>query len=69
MFVSTGQGPYRFVGVVFKETLADARKKLAQALGVTFPPFEDALRSNPGAFLIEYNRKQSKLYCVQYRYP
>ncbi len=67
IFVSTGDSRYSFVGVVFKEKLADARKKLAQTPGVTFLPFEDALRSSLGAFLVEYNRKETKLYCVKYR--
>lgn len=68
VFVSTGDSRYAFLGVVFNEKLADARRKLLENQGVAFMPFGDALRSPPGAFLIEYNRTRTKLYCVKYRF-
>jgi hypothetical protein len=69
MFVSLENSRYAFLGVVFKEKLADARKKLLEGKGLAFAPYagETVLRSALGAFLIEYNKTQTKLYCVKYR--
>ena len=69
MFVSLETSRYAFLGVVFKEKLADARKKLLEAKGAVFLPYagETVLRSPPGSFLIQYDTSQTKLYCVKYR--
>ena len=70
IFVSTEGSRYAFVGVVFKENLTSAKKKMLEAKGIAYLPFssETVLRSAQGSFLIEYNNTtQSKLYCVKHR--
>lgn len=69
IFVSTEDSRYAFLGVVFKENLTAAKKKLLEMKGIAYLPFpgETALRSAQGGFLIEYNTTQSKLYCVKHR--
>jgi hypothetical protein len=69
IFVSTEDSRYAFLGVVFKENLTSARKKMLETKGMVYLPFssETVLRSVQGSFLIEYNTTQSKLYCVKHR--
>lgn len=69
IFVSTEGSQYAFVGVVFKENLTLAKKKILETKGMDYLPFsgETVLRSAQGSFLIEYNTTQSKLYCVKHR--
>lgn len=69
IFVSTEGGRYAFLGVVLKEELSSARKKMLEAKGAAYLPFsgETVLRSAQGGFLTEYGATQSKLYCVKNR--
>lgn len=69
IFVSTEDSRYAFLGVVFKENLTAARKKMQDLKGINFLPFsgETVLRSAQGSFLLEYNNTQSKLYCLKHR--
>ncbi len=69
IFVSTEGSRYAFLGVVFKESLTEARKKMQDLKGISFLPFsgETVLRSAQGSFLLEYNNTQSKLYCLKHR--
>lgn len=69
IFVSTEGSRYAFLGVVFKENLTVAKKKMLETKGMSYLPFsgETVLRSAQGGFLIEYNTTQSKLYCVKHR--
>ncbi|HUW50583.1 MAG TPA: hypothetical protein VMV75_06175 [Sulfuricella sp.] len=69
IYVSTEDSRYSFLGVIFRETLDSARKKMLEMKGVEFLPFSGntVLRSAQGSFLIEYNTTQSKLYCVKDR--
>lgn len=69
IFVSVEGSRYAFIGVVVKEKLEDVAKKLREEKGIRFDPYEgpDVLRSPEGAFLIRYNRTQSKLYCARHR--
>lgn len=69
IFVSTEDSRYSFLGVIFRETLDSARKKMLEMKGIEYLPFsgDKALRSAQGSFLIEYNTTQSKLYCVVHR--
>lgn len=74
IFVSVDGSHYAFVGVVLKEKLEDAAKKMLER-GIRFEPYApqgevaspDVLRSPEGAFLIRYNTNQSKLYCAKHR--
>ena len=69
IFVSTEDSRYAFLGVVVRENLADARKKMQDLKGIAFLPFsgESVLRSAQGSFLIEYSNGQAKLYCAKHR--
>lgn len=69
IFVSVEDSRYVFLGVVFRENLAAARKKMLDLKGIAFLPFsgEAVLRSAQGSFLIEYDKTQTKLYCVKHR--
>lgn len=69
IYVSTEASRYNFLGVVFREKLPDARKKMLEAKGIDYQPFsgDTVLRSAPGSFLIEYDKTQTKLYCVKHR--
>ena len=69
IFVSADGSRYAFLGVVFKENLTAARKKMQDLKGISFLPFscETVLRSAQGSFLLEYNNTQSKLYCLKHR--
>ncbi len=69
IFVSIDGSRYAFIGVVVKEKLEDVAKKLREEKGIRFDPYAgpDVLRSPEGAFLIRYNRTQSKLYCARHR--
>ncbi len=75
IFVSVDSVRYTFIGVVFKEKLEDAAKKLREERGIRFEPYAppderaspDVLRSPAGAFLIRFNTTQSKLYCARHR--
>lgn len=69
IFVSTEDSRYAFIGVVLRETLENARKKMQDIRGVAFLPFsgDNVLRSANGSFLIDYSNGQSKLYCVKHR--
>lgn len=75
IFVSVDGSRYAFLGVVLKEKLEVATKKLLELKGIRFEPYAPigevagphVLRSPEGAFLIRYNRTQSKLYCAKHR--
>ncbi len=69
IFVSVADTRYNFIGLVLKEKLEDARKKLLEQKSVRFDPYDgpDVLRSPEGAFLIRYDSKFSKLYCARHR--
>jgi hypothetical protein len=69
IYVSTEASRYNFLGVVFREKLPDAKKKMVELKGIDYLPFsgESVLRSAPGSFLIEYDKVQTKLYCVKHR--
>lgn len=69
IYVSTEDSRYSFLGVIFREPLDSARKKMLEMKGIEFRPFssDKVLRSVQGSFLIEYNKTQSKLYCVKHR--
>lgn len=69
IFVSVEDSRYGFLGLVLKEKLEDAQKKLLTQKGVRFDPYDgpDVLRSPEGAFLIRYGAKESKLYCARHR--
>jgi len=69
IYVSTESSRYAFLGVIFKEKLDIARKKMLELKGVSFLPFsgDTVLRSALGSFLIEYDKTKTKLYCVKHR--
>ena len=75
IFVSVDGSRYAFIGVILKEKLEVATKKLLDLKGLRFEPYAPmgevagphVLRSPEGAFLIRYNRTQSKLYCAKHR--
>jgi hypothetical protein len=69
IFVSVDGSRYAFLGVVLKERLEDAAKKLLEQKGIRFDRDSgpDVLRSPEGTFLIRYNKTQSKLYCAKHR--
>jgi len=68
LFVSTEGGRHAFLGVVLKEKLDAAQKKLLAEKGITFSPYggKTMLRSPSGSILIEYDQSRSKLYCDKY---
>ena len=69
IYVSTEGSNYAFLGVIFKEKLDVARKKMQEVRGISYLPFsgDSVLRSAQGSFLIEYDNTKTKLYCVKYR--
>ena len=69
IYVSTESSRYAFLGVIFKENLDTARKKMLEIKGVSYLPFssDTVLRSAQGSFLIEYDKTKTKLYCVKHR--
>jgi hypothetical protein len=69
IYVSTEDSNYAFLGVIFKEKLDVARKKMLEVRGVSYHPFsgDTVLRSAQGSFLIEYDNTKTNLYCVKYR--
>lgn len=69
IYVSTEDSRYLFLGVIFRESLDSARKKILAMKGIEFLPFtgDTVLRSAQGSFLIEYDNSQTKLYCVKHR--
>ncbi|GAO35609.1 hypothetical protein SCT_1000 [Sulfuricella sp. T08] len=69
IYVSTESSRYAFLGVIFKENLDTARKKMLDIKGVSYLPFsgDTVLRSAQGSFLIEYDNTKTKLYCVKHR--
>ncbi|MDD5241407.1 MAG: hypothetical protein PHG47_06765 [Sulfuricella sp.] len=69
IFVSTEDSRYLFLGVIFRETLDSARKKMLEMEGIEYLPFSGnkVLRSAQGSFLVEYDNNQTKLYCVKHR--
>jgi len=69
IYVSTESSRYVFLGVIFKEKLDTARKKMLEIRGVSYLPFsgDTVLRSAHGSFLIEYDKTKTKLYCVKHR--
>jgi len=69
IYVSVESSRYAFLGVIFKEKLDIARKKMLEIRGVTYLPFsgDTVLRSAQGSFLIEYDKTKTKLYCVKHR--
>lgn len=69
IFVSVEETRYGFLGLVLKEKLEDAQKKLLEQKSIRFAPYDgpDVLRSPEGAFLIRYGAKESKLYCARHR--
>lgn len=69
IYVSTEDSRYLFLGVIFREPLDSARKKMLAMKGIEFLPFngDTVLRSAQGSFLIEYDNSQTKLYCVKHR--
>ncbi len=69
IYVSTEGSRYAFIGVVLREKIDSARKKMLELRGVSFQPVsgDDVLRSAQGSFLIDYNNGESKLYCVKNR--
>ena len=69
IYVSTESNSYAFLGVVFKEKLDTAKKKMLEIRGVSYLPFsgDTVLRSAQGSFLIEYDKTKTKLYCVKHR--
>ena len=69
IYVSTESSRYAFLGVVFKEKLDDAKKKMLEIRNTAFLPFsgDTSLRSAQGSFLIEYDKTKTKLYCVKHR--
>lgn len=69
IYVSTEDSRYLFLGVIFRESLDSARKKILAMKGIEFLPFtgDTVLRSAQGSFLIEYDNGQTKLYCVKHR--
>lgn len=69
IFVSTDDSPYRFLGVVFREKIAAARKKMQEVADTKFMPFpsETVLRSAQGSFLVELDAGRSRLTCVKNR--
>lgn len=69
IFVSVDDTRYGFIGLVLKDKLEDAQKKLLEQKSIRFEPYDgpDVLRSPEGAFLIRYAGKQSKLYCARHR--
>jgi hypothetical protein len=68
IYVSTESSRYAFLGVIFKEKLDDAKKKMLTR-GVSYLPFpgDTVLRSAQGSFLIEYDKTKTKLYCVKHK--
>jgi len=69
IYVSTESSRYAFLGVIFKEKLDTAKKKMLEIRGVSYLPFsgDTVLRSAQGSFLIEYDKTKTKLYCVKHR--
>jgi len=69
IYVSTESSRYAFLGVVFKEKLDAARKRMLELRGVRYLPFsgDAVLRSAQGSFLIEYDKTKTKLYCVKHK--
>lgn len=69
IYVSTESSRYAFLGVILKEKLDTARKKMLEIRGISYLPFsgDAVLRSAQGSFLIEYDNTKTKLYCVKYR--
>ena len=69
IYVSTESSRYAFLGVVFKEKLDAAKKKMLEIRGVGYLPFsgDTVLRSAQGSFLIEYDKTKTKLYCVKHK--
>jgi hypothetical protein len=69
IFVSVDSSRYAFLGVVLKEKLEEAAKNILEQKGIRFDRYSspDVLRSPEGAFLIRYNKTQSKLYCAKHR--
>lgn len=69
IYVSTESSRYAFLGVIFKEKLDTARKKMLENRGVSYHPFsgDTVLRSAQGSFLIEFDKTKTKLYCVKHR--
>jgi len=69
IYVSTESSSYAFLGVIFKEKLDVARKKMLEVRGVSYLPFsgDAVLRSAQGSFLTEYDNTKTKLYCVKHR--
>lgn len=69
IYVSTESSRYAFLGVVFKEKLDIAKKKMLEIRNTNFLPFsgDTVLRSAQGSFLIEYDKTKTKLYCVKHR--
>jgi hypothetical protein len=69
IYVSTESSRYAFLGVIFKEKLDIAKKKMLDVRGVSYLPFsgDAVLRSAQGSFLIEYDKTKTKLYCVKHR--
>ncbi|MFA7239477.1 MAG: hypothetical protein WC091_05135 [Sulfuricellaceae bacterium] len=75
IFVSVDGSRYAFLGVILKEKLEDAAKKLLELRGLRFEPYAPmgevagphVLRSPEGAFLIRYDTTHSKLYCAKHR--
>jgi hypothetical protein len=69
IYVSTESSRYAFLGVIFKEKLDTAKKKMQEVRGISYLPFsgDTVLRSAQGSFLIEYDNTKTKLFCVKYR--
>jgi hypothetical protein len=69
IYVSTESSRYDFLGVIFREKLDAARKTMLEIRGVSYQPFsgDAVLRSAQGSFLIEYDKTNTKLYCVKHR--
>lgn len=69
IYVSTESSRYAFLGVIFKEKLDIAKKKMLEIRGISYLPFsgDAVLRSAQGSFLIEYDKTKTKLYCVKHR--
>lgn len=75
IFVSVDGSRYAFLGVILKEKLEDAAKKLLEMRILRFEPYAPigevagphVLRSPEGAFLIRYDNTKAKLYCAKHR--
>lgn len=75
VFVSVDGSRYAFLGVILKEKLEVAAKKLLEQKGWRFEPYAPqgetpgphVLRSPEGAFLIRYDTTKAKLYCAKHR--